>query len=111
MIDGNKSYLESVTDSPFVRPGEVVLGIAGYSGEGALYVAGAGLALFVVGAPIALTTEAITAHAQHKTWAACHAALQNEIIASHLDERLREQLAARLSGAGGTNSTAQTFWL
>ena len=111
MIDGNQSYLESVTDSPFVRPGEVVLGIAGYSGEGALYVAGAGLALFVVGAPIALTTEAITAHAQHKTWAACHAALQNEIVASHLDERLREQLAARLSGAGGTNSTAQTFWL
>ena len=108
-IGGNKSYLHSVADSPFMMPGEVLLAISGNSGEAGIYVVGAGLALFVVGAPIALTTEAITTHAHQKKWAAYQAALQNEIAAFHLDERLREQLAARLGG--GTNSAPQNMWL
>jgi hypothetical protein len=100
--------MQAVGDSPFMAPGEVVLGIAGSSGEAGIYVAGAGAALILVAAPIALTTEAVKTHEHHKKWAPIQAMLQNEIATFHLDERLRAQLASRMGA--GTNSV-QAYWL
>jgi hypothetical protein len=107
-IRGNKTYMQSVGDSPFMAPGEVMLGIAGNSGEAGIYVAGAGAALILVAAPIALTTEAVKTHSNHKKWVPIQAALQNEIATFHLDERLRAQLATRMGA--GTNSV-QAYWM
>jgi len=108
-IGGNQSHLDSIMTSPAMVPGEVLMAAGGHSGEAGIYVVGAGLALMAVGAPVALTTEAIKTHAHHKKWAPYQAALQKEVGAFHLDERLREQLAAALGAE--TNSAAQALWL
>lgn len=91
-------------------PGAAVLGIgyaagSGGGGEGALYIAGAGLAYMIAVAPLAVTSWGITSEIHREKWAKYEPALRKQVAEFHLDEKLRQAFANRLR-AVGTNSRA-----
>jgi hypothetical protein len=85
--------------------GYTLLAAGNGSGDGAGYVAAAGVALVLLAVPVALTTGGITAEIHREKWARYEPALRKQVTEFHLEEKLQKALAERLH-AIGTNSTA-----
>lgn len=105
-LKGDNWHPAELAALPLVYSGVFLLQASGNgNGDGAAYVAAAGGALLLLAAPIALTTEAITAEIHHKRCAPYEAAFQKEVAAFQFDEKLQQSLTKRLS-ITGANSVA-----
>lgn len=103
-VKGDNWHSAELAALPLVYSGVFLVQAAGQgNGDGAVYVAAAGVTLLVLAAPIALTTEAITAEIHRKRWAPYEAAFRKQVAAFQFEEKLQQSLTKRLS-ITGTNS-------
>ena len=107
-VKGDNLFSATIIEAPGIV---LLAGASGGSGDGAAYAAAAGLTYMVAAAPLALASWEITAHAHRKKWAPYEAALQKQVTAFHLGEKLQQSLASRMSVTGTNSTGVPALWL